>query len=263
MTFPKSDRVVYAVDTLDQVICQLRFPPILAIGSEPPSAFQERVRHEYPLYERTESIPAAPEIANLLAQLPVKPPQTVSHQFSTADAARTITLTAEFLAVTETRYDEWPAFRPVLQFAQTALEEIYRPAFYTRVGLRYQDVIDQRALEIARPWADLLRASFAGLLGTEFRDAVRELGEIVLLQLDGAEGAYVRLNHGLAQKADDGHVVYLIDADYYREAQHEGSDVLALLDYFREEAGNLFRWAISDELRDALGQRDNQPRTAA
>jgi uncharacterized protein (TIGR04255 family) len=130
------------------------------------------------------------------------------------------------------------------------------------VGLRYQDVIDQQAVGLDRPWSDLLNPSVAGFLGAEvdsIRRAVREVQETVLFELDGAEGAQARLTHGLAEHAETRRPVYLFDADYYREAQHGGSEVLGLLDYFRGEAGNLFRWAISDTLQEALGRRELHP----
>ena len=52
MAFPPSDRVVFEENTIEEVICQLRFPPILAIVSDVPAAFQERVREKYPLYKQ-------------------------------------------------------------------------------------------------------------------------------------------------------------------------------------------------------------------
>ena len=48
MPFPETDRVIYAHNPLEQVICQFRFPPILRIDSELPAQFQDRIRHEFP-----------------------------------------------------------------------------------------------------------------------------------------------------------------------------------------------------------------------
>jgi uncharacterized protein (TIGR04255 family) len=259
MTFPPSLRVVYATHTLNQVICQLRFPTILAIGTEPPTAFQDRVRAEYPLYERQAMPQLAPPIADLLAGLPVKPAGSVVHQFSTADGKRAISLAPEFLSITENDYEEWPDLRREIETAKAALEEIYGPAFYSRIGLRYQDVIDRDGLGLSdRSWSELLNQAFTGLLGVEnssIRDAVTEHWENALVQLDTVEGGVVRIMHGLAKATDDARDLYVIDADYYIDTRQEGGEVLVILDHFREEAGNLFRWAISPVLDAALGRR--------
>ena len=48
MPFPKVKRFVYKTNLLDEVICQVRFPPILKIDTETPAAFQEVLRSSYP-----------------------------------------------------------------------------------------------------------------------------------------------------------------------------------------------------------------------
>ena len=49
MPFPEATRVIYHKNPLTDVICQLRFPPILKIDSEIPSLFQDTIREQYPL----------------------------------------------------------------------------------------------------------------------------------------------------------------------------------------------------------------------
>lgn len=50
MLFGHYDRYQYAKSPLVEVICQLRFPTILSIGSQEPAAFQEAIRREFPRY---------------------------------------------------------------------------------------------------------------------------------------------------------------------------------------------------------------------
>src|SRR5690242_19776038 len=47
--FPVSPRTVFRVNPLVEVVCQLRFPALLRVDVEPPAAFQERIRAEYPV----------------------------------------------------------------------------------------------------------------------------------------------------------------------------------------------------------------------
>ena len=258
MTFPHSDRVVYAEDTLAEVACQLNFPPILAIGNEDPVALQEQLRDRYPYYD-TEEVGAPPQLAGLLARLPGQPPIATKHRFTSADGDRSVIIGPRVIAISDKKYEEWPTFRTEIQRVRDAIEEIYHPPFYTRVGLRYQDVIDGERIAPDTPWRELINPQLIGPLGAPdetIRTSVREIASNVRITLDGAEDSFVHLNHGLAQNVEEPTKrVYLIDADYFTERQIEKESVNELLGYFNLEAGNLFRWAISDTARAALGAR--------
>ena len=56
MAFPEAPRVLYELNPLHEVICQLRFPPVLRIETEVPSGFQERIRASFPYYEAKPSL---------------------------------------------------------------------------------------------------------------------------------------------------------------------------------------------------------------
>ena len=46
--FAQKQRCRYRCHQLAEVVCQLRFPEILAIPANPPVEFQEAIRSEYP-----------------------------------------------------------------------------------------------------------------------------------------------------------------------------------------------------------------------
>jgi uncharacterized protein (TIGR04255 family) len=262
MTFPKSPRVVYGQDTLSQVVCALNFPPILSIGSETPAALQEALRTEYPLYEarpaggQLQLAGAPPGLVEMLGQFPLGQGQTaLQHRFTTEDESRSVVVGPRLLAVEDTDYEEWSSFYQNVASARIAVEEIYRPAFYARVGLRYQNVIRREMLKDGAVWTDVIKPTFLGLLGTPEIDTVKELAGAALIELDLA-GSLVRVNHGLATDEQSSDVVYLIDADFYTEERCNGAEIDDILGYFNSEAGNLFRWAITTELHDALGRRN-------
>ena len=48
LCFPSSEDVRLKNAPLAEVICQVRFPPVLRIGSEQPADFQERIRGRFP-----------------------------------------------------------------------------------------------------------------------------------------------------------------------------------------------------------------------
>jgi uncharacterized protein (TIGR04255 family) len=264
MTFPESPRVVYEQDTLSRVVCALNFPPILSIGSEMPAALQEALRTEYPLYEarptggQLQLAGAPPGLADLLGQFPLGQGQmALQHRFTTEDESRSVVVGPRLLAVEDTEYEQWPSFYENVAKARAAVEDIYRPAFYARVGLHYQDVIRREMLKEDAKWTDVIKPTFLGLLGAPEVDSVTELASAALVVLDLPE-SYVRINHGLATDESTNDVVYLIDADFYTDKRCDGGDIDDVLGYFNSEAGNLFRWAITSELHDALGRRDAQ-----
>jgi len=261
--FPLTDRAVYANNPLEEVICQLRFPPILKIGVEPPAAFQERIRKRYPLYEHDAG--GAPEIprtiANLLEELRVPNPivgfTTPRHKFSTADDKRSVVLTNDFLALTEKGYERWERLRDEIHFSEQQFRDEYAPEFYTRVGLRYRDRILRSKLGLENVgWHDLLNHELTGLLGDErFAGLIRSARAEVELTLPNLEDARLNLRYGLQPPRNEQEASYVIDADLYVHGRYKTEYAFKILDNFHTIAGNLFRWAISGRLRDALGPR--------
>lgn len=260
MLFPESPRLVFKRNPLIEVICQLRFPTILEIASEEPAVFQNRIRESYPLYERDEGrikLDLPPDIAqqirDVMAALGnIKRPEHMTHKFLSADSSRLISLNREFLAFTETQYDRWENFEEHFLNVESVMAEIYNPAFYTRVGVRYRDVIDRDPLELQdTPWDTLINGTLIGLLGkTEFRDEVEQLQSTVRLTLPDVDDGRVTIRHGLANR--EGRQVYMIDADFFTERRYAHDNVTGILRQFNNVAGNLFRWAITDRLRGAL-----------
>jgi uncharacterized protein (TIGR04255 family) len=252
--FPSSPRVVYGRNPLVEVICQLRFPTILEIAAKEPADFQERVRESYPLYKGPEAGVVPRELAEVLSRLPIQmTAEDNSHKFAAAESERLITLARDFVAVTEKKYRRWEQFRDEIVRAKDALEEIYRPAFYTRIGLRYQDVIDKATLGLdGEPWSELINPSLAGLLGSRgLREIVREVEGVAILDIDEVvTGASVTVRHGLASV--ENRRVYLIDVDCFTAGRSNLNDVIGILDSFNRLAGDLFRWAITAKLTAAL-----------
>ena len=262
MLFPSSPREVYEANPLDQVICQIRYPAILAISANSPDRFQDSIRKAYPLYEEQRPPVFAPpagmpkQVADLLASVPVPQlPQNRGHHFLTDSRARQVSLTQDFVAVTDHQYARWEDFREEVRHAEQTLREIYSPAFYTRVGLRYVDVLDRSQLGLSgTPWAELLAPTFIGMLGDSvFANHLGELQVDSLLRIPGEEQGQLHLRHGLARSGDTDEQVYLIDADFYTDRRSDSDDIFRALDKFNKLGGNLFRWATSEKLRVALG----------
>lgn len=255
MTFPASPRVLYKKHPLERVICQLRFPPILRVDSEEPTAYQEAVRTEYPLYRDEQAVNLVPNLPPELAQIiklsPVGAKSTVK-SFVSADEGWTIALSREFIALSTRRYERWEEFRRRLLSAVEPFEQIYKPSFYTRVGLRYTDVIQRSRYDLGNAtWAELLAPHVAGELGSEIGPKIKEASHVVLIDL-GQEFGSVRTRHGLTIPPQTSEQAYTIDMDFFTQQRIELDHAKQRLDYFNEQAVRLFRWYITDRLHTAM-----------
>ena len=67
--FSFEDRCIYHRSPLVEVICQLRFPVILSIDSQPPYQFQEAIRGDYPQFvQRQDNLPPKPVNGKMVPQ---------------------------------------------------------------------------------------------------------------------------------------------------------------------------------------------------
>lgn len=254
MPFSATEHIVFEKNTLTGVSCQLSYPPILRIAQEMPSAFQEAVRTDYPLFEVRPTI-TLPTITN--AGQPVMPSMTNAYVFSTAESPqpyRTLSLAQDALALTTTAYTRRSEFLSHLQTPLDALQKIYQPAFFTRVGFRYQNTIVRSALGLGEtPWGELLKPVFVGLASVE------ELTGQVLV--DYAQIQYkteigtVFLQHGIIVITDTQEQCYLIDVDVSTQERVSLQDVTEKLRALNIDALRLYNWCLSDTLKAALNPR--------
>ena len=255
MPFPPAQRVLYGKNPLNRVVCQLRFPRILRIGAETPVQFQDGIRYEYPLYEsESEEDALVPnEVAQILTSLGIQQPvRDQGHRFATSDQGRILVLTEEFLALEEKNYTRWEVFEGHLRQVEEVLRGTYRPAFYSRVGLRYRDIVRRSALGLkGREWRELLNPAMVGeLVDGAFSDQIQDRRCQTLIKLATADGL-VRISHGLVRAEDE--ECYLIDADFFTQERRDTDGALADLSAFNRLARYLFRWAITDTLHRAMG----------
>jgi uncharacterized protein (TIGR04255 family) len=258
MAFPDAERVIYEKNPLEEVICQLRFPPVLKIEAEPPSGFQERIRADYPFYQAKPAlkfpagIPA--ELAALLATgLPAGP---AAHEFTSRDEKWTVALTREFIALTCRNYDRWENFKEHLRAPLEALQALYSPAFFTRIGLRYRDVLRRSALELDQfSFAELLQPWIAGALAApEVSQDVEHSAEELVVRLPDHQ-SHVRVHHGLAPDGKSQEQCYVIDADFFSDQQTEAPHAIERLNFLNKQSRLFFRWCIQDRLHRAMQPR--------
>lgn len=270
MLFSEAERVIYRENVLDQVICQLRFPTILKIDTEVPSAFQEHIRHKFPVYQQSnegDHLQLPDGISQLiprefLESFPIR--GNLRYQFLSGDRSWTVSLTRDFVALSTGHYTCWEEFREYMKLISQALIDVYEPAFITRVGLRYQNVIDRKKLNLTESsWQDLIAEYVLGLLAKE--DVAESIGEhrnATSFALSGRQD-YVRLEHGLIEVTDahSQDQLYMLDNDLFsdKEMQANAEHLAEKLDYFNAANRRLFNWCITDQLRNAMGPAMGPP----
>lgn len=257
MLFAPYERLQYARSPLVEVICQLRFPTILSIGANEPAAFQEAVRRDFPRYAaRQEQLP--PKVVkkgNATALEPQKP--ITNYHFVSEDGRWKLNLTQNFIALSTLSYQRWEDFAARLDQALAQFIQIYQPAFFERLGLRYVNAISRQRLGLEdQLWDDLIRDHYVGILG---QPDVEET-EITKCSLDvetplvGGYRMKVHAGPGLIGGGKtDKEVKFILDGDFSTSGQLTADSVPAKLEDMHRFALCLFRGAITDELHQAMG----------
>lgn len=257
MEFPDAKRVIYEKNPLVEVVCQLRFPRQLALAERLPAEFQARLGVAYPFVELRDVLQIS------LSQGEDATPTRYPHyDFLPEDRSVRVTLTSEFIAVSTDSYDRWERFEAHLDSALRALIASYSVPFFSRIGLRYVDVISREQLEIPdKRWSDLIRRSALGLLA-EDEVPVDDVVELVAATVVGlADGGKATLRTALGKHERTGaETVFIIDSDFFAdEVRVKGAeDAVAICRRFNKVSGRAFRWLIRDELHERLGPQDPQ-----
>ena len=255
MNLPEFERVIYNRNPLVGVVCQLRFPPILKISYQEPVEFQDEIRFQYPLFETTKTqVPS--EILEIVQQFGLPLQSDTAYSFKSEDQRWNLSITKDFIALTTSSYERYEQFKQRLEEALELFRRIYKPSFYTRVGLRYQDLIIRSKLGIKdKNWSDLIAKHIASELHEpELSSSIQTVVKNLILK---TENGKINLNHGLVTvkepQENSDEIAYLFDADFYTEQKIEGNeDVWNVLNQFNQSAGRLFRWSITDTLHNAL-----------
>lgn len=258
MPFPEAKRVIYKKNPLSSVICQLRYPSILKIDSEVPSAFQDSITPEYPLYtektgfqqEISSGLKArfTPEIMEHLTRTSV----TKDHEFCGEDGIWKINLTRTFLSISTPKYTRWEDFTKRFQSSYAALLAIYRPPFFTRIGLRYVDIFDRSKLGLQdENWTELLQKHFLGLLSTSVGDKVRSCENVYEISLLDEE-SIVRITTSFVKNVQSNEQCYMVDSDFYVPKRISPEKAFDRLHFLHQRATRLIQWIITPKLHNAM-----------
>ena len=274
MKIADSDRVLYRQNPLAEVVCQVRFIRILELETAAPAAFQDEVAAQsYPIlsFDTPLDFKIIPSEQNPGVSLnPAQAPR-IFH-FATEDGSHKVSLSADFVTLTCTKYTEWPDFIGRMLALAKVFSNVYPRARPIRLGLRYKDVIVREGLGLdGARWSELIAPFLLGPIADgalsnddTFDDS--EIGNYMSQTILALDDCGLLLQSGLLTAADGSEKrAFLIDEDFFI-ADNLPSDCLAnddslkiLLDRLHSNAGKLFRRCIKEKLHAALRPIDNRP----
>lgn len=208
---------------LTEVVCQVRFDPILRIANEAPARFQELVRQRFPKFMHEQPISIQiPDPNNPSSTVSVTVTPTVS-RFLTPDGNTSVSLTQDFFALSTGKYSVWEDFADDLALVSEAVDTCYGPLSTVRIGLRYVNELRPRKLGLADldEMLEVLNPSLITLLRDQPWTDVRAYHSQIELDDDGPV-LVIRL--GLKRDGENPSVA--LDLDYFQEGTLEGTEGL-------------------------------------
>ncbi len=238
----------YKRNFLRQAVCELRFPTLMELGeSRPPAAFVKALRKEYPYIELTNEVTVGIGGAG----------SNYAHIFRSTKRTWSVSLKQSALSVETNAYSDYDHMRERVLRVVEAASKVIDSDFFTRIGLRYINVIDSGA-DPVHGWVNpelvgpILSRSFAGI--QEYA------GKLQLVANDGG----CLLQHGivLKQKHATGEIgpEYLLDIDSFRN-EILLSDTGVALDAMHAQVFDVFDWAIGPKAREHLSAETHSKRS--
>ena len=255
--FSQEERCIYRANQLGEVICQLRFPEILAISANLPVDFQEAIRAEFPRYKAI-SEAAAPKLVGQPGNMHLEQPSaTVNYQFVSEDGFWRVNLTSKFLSLSCNRYTCWEEFAKKLDKPLASFIKIYKPAFFERIGLRYLNFFSRKALELeGMPFRELLNPCWLGILAEEdiAEGTTTRCSVDTELALRGGCRAKIHAGPGTVKRngQTDPEIKFVFDQDLYMQGNLPVNLSAGSLQTLHSQAYSIFRGAITDTLHEAM-----------
>lgn len=259
--FSTAQRCLYRENQLAEVICQLRFPEILSIGTTVPDKFQEAIRSEFPQFSRRQEA-AAPRLAGAPGNMSLQsPPPVINYQFSSADGVWRVNLTSKFISLSCTKYTCWEDFAKRLDKPLAAFIQIYKPAYFERVGLRYMNFISRYELGLEGvPFSQLISPCYLGPMAEEDvnETALSRCSVDAEMSIRGGCRLKLHAGPGLVRRNGqaDKEIKFIFDQDLYMPGQVPVNLSAGALQTLHSQAYSIFRGAITDKLHDAMNPID-------
>lgn len=230
LNLPDVEPVQYERNFIKNTVCELKFPIILDWENKPPASIQKELRRDYPYHDMIYSMP---------------PDKEVYLNLRSKNKKWIVSIRPDAIVLETTSYMNFEDFFDRLEKVVNVVKDKIDSDFFTRVDLRYINVIDYTPDEIeGLVNQDLIAPILKNVYGT-----VREY-----LQRVNGYTEYGRFNfrHGIKPN-DTPNQDYFLDFDYFKEGV-EIQDALDLIKKFHEYNFKFFHWALGEKALLKLGK---------
>lgn len=237
----------YKRNFLRQAVCELRFPTLMELGEpRPPASLVKALRKEYPHLE----------LANEVTVGIGGTGSNNTHIFRSAKLTWSVSLKQSALSVETTSYTDYAHMRERVLRVVEAAAKVIDSDFFTRIGLRYINVIDSDT-DPVHGWVN---PELVGPLLSGYFTGIHEYaGKLQLAAIDG--GCLLQHRILLKQKhaSEETRAEYLLDIDSFRN-EIPLSDTGSALDAMHKQVFDVFDWAIGPKAREHLSAESHSKR---
>ena len=191
--------------------------------------------------------------------LPVEEPQppVTNYQFLSADGRWKVNLTNSFLALATPAYTNWETFANKLDSVLVHFIEIYKPAFFERIGLRYVNAVSRNALGLTdTPFSELIQPGYLGLMADEDINerAFARITQEADVALPGGCRLKLHCGPGMIKRnnVEEQEIRFILDNDIFMLGNIEMKHSAGALNTVHTNADRIFRGQITDTLHNAM-----------
>lgn len=220
---------------LKEVICQIRFTPLLEIAQKLPTDFQAELRDRYPGFKIKQSI-----------GLESGQPLPGEYEFLSANEQSSAILGFNHLSLVTKEYSDWASYNEEIRFLLNAFSNSYGILLTSRIGLRYINEITIANIGVTSidDLLNILNRDINCLIRNEpwdyprkanFQFSIPDNGNELTLRLVFDQEPQPRL---------------IIDLDYFSKinppVETGVEDILDYLENFHKIVYLAFRWSIEE-----------------
>lgn len=240
---PEVKEIKLKYPPISEVICQVKFPPILKIGKELPVNFQDVIREIFPIMDIEQGM----KIQVGLTPVDEKPLIDAApkiFRFKSKDETQIVSLSIDFFAFSVKKYSGWKEFSEKLNFIRNVFFKEFHPSFVSRVGLRYINRFNMENTdsEDFEEMLDLFKSELTCLIRSNiWTDPVESLSQIVLSDKDK------KLVFRYGKRRENNNPIFILDFDCFEEIQQDFSDISKKINAYHDLIYRAFRWCLEDE----------------
>ena len=165
-------------------------------------------------------------------------------------------MTSSYIAFSTLNYSQWENFIGEIDRLIPIFEEIYAPRFYTRIGVRYKDVITRSKLGLDdRKWNELLQPHILGIMTRDVEDGINSFVMESEYHNDKSN-TNTKTHFELVRVNDERVTSFLIDCDYFYGENCSVQERKTISELLHEQSNSFIRNAITDELHNAMEPED-------